>query len=141
MTHFPNSYPALSEPQTSKIFLFREDRPTYGTDDLNPEFLREIRDMLRQARQRAYAAMNFTMVETYWRIGQRIVEARQLERNIQSQYYERLPKTPAKAHTADAETPPPGLLSIPVRTTLAVVRFSYRAAARAGPDRELIFFP
>ena len=78
MTHFPNSYPALSGRHTSdEIFLFREDPPAYGSGELNPAFLNEIRDMLRQARQRAYAAVNFVMVETYWRIGQRIVEEEQ----------------------------------------------------------------
>ncbi|MCB0533916.1 MAG: DUF1016 family protein [Saprospiraceae bacterium] len=44
---------------------------------LNPAFVTEIRDMLQKARQKAYAAVNFIMVETYWRIGQRIVEEEQ----------------------------------------------------------------
>ncbi len=44
---------------------------------LSPEFLVEIREMLRQARQKTYAAINFVMVETYWQIGRRIVEEEQ----------------------------------------------------------------
>ena len=44
---------------------------------LNPAFVKEIRDILLQARQKAYATVNFIMVETYWRIGQRIVEEEQ----------------------------------------------------------------
>lgn len=44
---------------------------------LHPAFVKEIRDMLQQARQKAYATVNFIMVETYWRIGQRIVEEEQ----------------------------------------------------------------
>lgn len=44
---------------------------------LNPAFVKEIRDMLQQARQKAYATVSFIMVETYWRIGQRIVEEEQ----------------------------------------------------------------
>lgn len=44
---------------------------------VNPAFFDEIREMLRQARQKTYAAINFVMVETYWRIGRRIVEEEQ----------------------------------------------------------------
>jgi hypothetical protein len=34
----------------------------------------EIKEVLTLARGRAYAAVNFTMVEAYWQIGKRIVE-------------------------------------------------------------------
>ncbi len=44
---------------------------------VNPAFFVEIREMLRQARQKTYAAVNFVMVETYWQIGRRIVEEEQ----------------------------------------------------------------
>jgi predicted nuclease of restriction endonuclease-like (RecB) superfamily len=37
----------------------------------------EIRDILASARQRAYTAVNFAMVESYWLIGQSIVEYEQ----------------------------------------------------------------
>lgn len=43
----------------------------------NPAFFDEIREMLRQARQKTYAAVNFVMVETYWQIGRRVVEEEQ----------------------------------------------------------------
>ena len=49
--------------------------------NLNPAFVKEIRDMFQQARQKAYATVNFIMVETYWRIGQRIVEEEQQGRD------------------------------------------------------------
>jgi hypothetical protein len=75
MTNFQNPYP-VHEANPS-IWLFREDPPAYDTGGVNPAFLNEIREMLRQARQRAYAAVNFVMVETYWRIGKRIVEEEQ----------------------------------------------------------------
>lgn len=39
--------------------------------------LDDVRAILRDARGRAYAAANTAMVEAYWRIGQRIVEAEQ----------------------------------------------------------------
>ena len=34
-----------------------------------------IRDTVAQAQQKAYAAVNFTMVEAYWEIGRLIYEA------------------------------------------------------------------
>lgn len=37
----------------------------------------DIRNILAKARQRAYSAVNFAMVESYWRIGQQIVEHEQ----------------------------------------------------------------
>lgn len=79
MNYNQHSYPALSaEAHTPQIRIFREDPPAYeGPNELSPSFIHEIREMLRQARQRAYAAVNFVMVETYWRIGQRIVEEEQ----------------------------------------------------------------
>jgi predicted nuclease of restriction endonuclease-like (RecB) superfamily len=39
--------------------------------------LGDVRTILAQARQKTYAAVNFTMVECYWRIGRRIVEEEQ----------------------------------------------------------------
>ena len=43
----------------------------------SPEFFDEIRKILAQARHKAYAAINFAMVEAYWQIGKRIVEEEQ----------------------------------------------------------------
>ncbi len=40
-------------------------------------FFDEVRAILAQARQRAYAAVNVAMVEAYWEIGRRIVEEEQ----------------------------------------------------------------
>jgi predicted nuclease of restriction endonuclease-like (RecB) superfamily len=37
----------------------------------------DIRQILHQARQKAYSAVNFAMVEAYWNIGKRIVEEEQ----------------------------------------------------------------
>ncbi|HLB46957.1 MAG TPA: PDDEXK nuclease domain-containing protein [Anaerolineales bacterium] len=44
---------------------------------LSPTFFEEVRGILAQARQQAYAAINFAMVEAYWQIGRRIVEEEQ----------------------------------------------------------------
>ncbi len=43
----------------------------------NKLFFNDIRAILQQARQKAYAAVNFAMVEAYWRIGKRIVDEEQ----------------------------------------------------------------
>jgi hypothetical protein len=48
------------------------------TDDT---FYAEIRDMLQQARNTAYHAVNTVMVTTYWQIGKRIVEREQHGQN------------------------------------------------------------
>ena len=47
------------------------------TKDWNNDFFDNIRTILRDARQKAYASINFMMVEAYWKIGQRIVEEEQ----------------------------------------------------------------
>ncbi len=46
---------------------------------VSPEFFEQVRALLREARHRAQSSVNFNfiMVETYWRIGQRIVEEEQ----------------------------------------------------------------
>ena len=41
----------------------------------------EVREILAQARRKAYAAVNFAMVEAYWEIGRRIVEEEQKGRD------------------------------------------------------------
>ena len=43
-----------------------------------PDFYDEVRAMLNQARQKAYASINIAMVEAYWQIGRRIVEEEQI---------------------------------------------------------------
>ena len=41
---------------------------------LEKSFIADIKNILASARQKAYAAVNFTMVQAYWHIGKRIVE-------------------------------------------------------------------
>lgn len=43
----------------------------------SPEFIREIKQIVTQARQKAYTAINSAMVEAYWQMGKRIVEEEQ----------------------------------------------------------------
>lgn len=45
--------------------------------ELNRSFFNDIRQIIEQARQKAYSAVNFAMVEAYWHIGKRIVEEEQ----------------------------------------------------------------
>ena len=44
---------------------------------IEASLIQEIRQILQQARQQAYAAVNSAMVEAYWHIGKRIVEEEQ----------------------------------------------------------------
>ena len=41
---------------------------------LNLEFYSNIKEILETARKKAYAAINFAMVEAYWEIGKRLDE-------------------------------------------------------------------
>ena len=40
-------------------------------------FINEVKGIVEQGRNAAYGAVNAAMIETYWRIGQRIVEQEQ----------------------------------------------------------------
>jgi len=46
-------------------------------NDLKTEFVNEIKQILEQARNKAYSAVNSAMVSAYWLIGKRIVEEEQ----------------------------------------------------------------
>ena len=51
--------------------------PVANPAALRTGFFEEVRTILQQARQKAYAASNFIMVEAYWNIGRRIVQEEQ----------------------------------------------------------------
>lgn len=55
----------------------------------NTPFFTDIAELLTKARSNAYRAVNSVMVETYWKIGQRIVEEEQNGKN-RAEYGERL---------------------------------------------------
>jgi hypothetical protein len=44
---------------------------------ISKSFFGDVRSILSDARQKAYAAVNFIMVEAYWKIGRRIIEEEQ----------------------------------------------------------------
>lgn len=64
--------------------------------------IQDIKAILAAARQRAYAAINFAMVEAYWLIGRRIVQEEQ-EGASRAGYGEGLIKQLSKALTAELE--------------------------------------
>jgi len=64
------------------------------------DFYSSIRDILNKARQKAYTAVNFAMVEAYWQIGRRIVEQEQQGRE-RAGYGEYLIKELSKELSSD----------------------------------------
>jgi len=63
-------------------------------------YIKEIKEILAQARQKAYSAVNATMVEAYWQIGKRIVQQEQHGEN-RAAYGEGILKELSKALTAE----------------------------------------
>lgn len=51
------------------------------SSDLNTGFVTEIKQILEQARQKAYSSVAFAMIEGYWLMGKRIVEQEQKGKN------------------------------------------------------------
>ena len=45
--------------------------------EISNNYINEIKTILKNARQKAYTAINSAMVEAYWKIGRRIVEEEQ----------------------------------------------------------------
>ena len=66
---------------------------------LSLEFYSNIKEILETARKKAYAAINFAMVEAYWEIGKRIVEMQ--GGNDSSDYGKQLIKELSKKLTID----------------------------------------
>ena len=63
-------------------------------------FIREIKQIITQARQKAYTAINSSMVEAYWQMGKRIVEKEQQGRG-RAGYGTQLLKLLSKELTAE----------------------------------------
>jgi len=66
----------------------------------NSGFYTEIRTLIEHSRARAYQAVNFAMVQTYWQIGKRIVEEEQAG-NIRAGYGESIIDMLSERLTAD----------------------------------------
>ena len=67
---------------------------------INFHFVSEIKQILSAARQKAYSAVNFAMVEAYWLIGKRIVEEEQQGKE-RAEYGAYVIKTLSKELTAE----------------------------------------
>ncbi|MDR2719090.1 MAG: PDDEXK nuclease domain-containing protein [Treponema sp.] len=63
-------------------------------------YIAEIKQILREARNKAYAAVNYAMVEAYWLIGKRIVEEIQQGKH-RANYGDQVIKNISKALTAE----------------------------------------
>lgn len=66
----------------------------------SPDFIREIKQIIAQARQKAYTAINLAMVEAYWQMGRRIVEQEQQGKD-RADYGSQLLKSLSKELTAE----------------------------------------
>lgn len=77
---------------------------TMKKDDITtlctPDFIQEIKRIVTNARQKAYAAINSAMVEAYWQMGKRIVEQEQQGRG-RADYGSQLLKSLSKELTAE----------------------------------------
>jgi predicted nuclease of restriction endonuclease-like (RecB) superfamily len=67
---------------------------------ISKAYITEIKQILKEARAKAYAAVNYSMVEAYWLIGKRIVEEIQQGGN-RANYGEQVIKNISKALTAE----------------------------------------
>lgn len=77
---------------------------TMKKDDITtlctPDFIQEIKRIVTNTRQKAYAAINSAMVEAYWQMGKRIVEQEQQGRG-RADYGSQLLKSLSKELTAE----------------------------------------
>ncbi len=68
--------------------------------EITRPYIIEIKQILKEARSKAYTAVNYTMVEAYWLIGKRIVEEIQ-DGEDRANYGEQVIKNVSKALTAE----------------------------------------
>ena len=68
-------------------------------DNLERSIYRSIKEILTSAREKAYKAVNFAMVEAYWNVGKLIVEAQ--DGNERAEYGEELLKNLSKELTKE----------------------------------------
>lgn len=75
-------------------------RKENATSLYNADFVQEIKQIVTQARQKAYATINSAMVEAYWQMGKRVVEQEQFGKE-RADYGTQLLKLPSKELTAE----------------------------------------
>lgn len=81
-------------------FILKNMTQIEKTNSFATPYIVEIKQILSSARQKAYSAVNFAMVEAYWLIGKRIVEEEQ-HGNEQAEYGEEILQNLSKALTAE----------------------------------------
>ncbi|MBU4076941.1 MAG: DUF1016 family protein, partial [Euryarchaeota archaeon] len=72
----------------------------YNKNYPNKPFFNDIRAIIQQARQKAYTAVNFVMVEAYWHIGKRIVQEEQ-QGEARAEYGKKIIKELSKQLSAE----------------------------------------
>jgi predicted nuclease of restriction endonuclease-like (RecB) superfamily len=90
------NYQGKSSSGESEICVVTQDgnnltKITKDSSNSEKQFLADVVAILQESRNRVYTAVNFTMVQTYWQIGKRIVEQEQ-QGNGRAEYGEHLIK-------------------------------------------------
>ena len=66
---------------------------------ISNNYISEIKKILKNARQKAYIAVNSAMVEAYWKIGRRIVEEEQSGKEILQNFSKKLTEEFGKGYS------------------------------------------
>ena len=66
---------------------------------ISNNYINEIKKILKNARQKAYTAVNSAMVEAYWKIGRRIVEEEQSGKEILQNFSKKLTEEFGKGYS------------------------------------------
>jgi predicted nuclease of restriction endonuclease-like (RecB) superfamily len=83
----------------SKLTTLKKDIQDITTS-YNPDFFKEIKDIVNKSRQMAYNAVNSAMVDAYWNMGKRIAEE-EMQANGRAEYGTGLMKELSKQLTTE----------------------------------------
>ena len=67
--------------------------------EISNNYINEIKTILKNAREKAYTAVNSAMVEAYWKIGRRIVEEEQSGKEILQNFSKKLTEEFGKGYS------------------------------------------
>ena len=67
--------------------------------EISNNYINEIKKILKNARQKAYTAVNLAMVEAYWKIGRQIVEEEQSGKEILQNFSKKLTEEFGKGYS------------------------------------------
>lgn len=85
--------------------------------------------LIQAARGRAYRAVNTTLIDLYWQIGEHIWSKRELERQLKAALFERVVLSPAKVSPVVRQTHP---------QALEVFKDTYMVEFLGLPDKALL---